>query len=106
MSASCLRFGVTLGIMALLRPPWTQVVRSGRWAVDKATKRYRLAMIEPGTDGMCRYCGHHVDDLHERVSAESGYVWCKTCYTQGVTCPAGTKLTARAQGRASSRRTM
>lgn len=69
-----------------------------------ARARYRLAMIAPGTGGKCRYCGHHVDDLHEQVSAQSGYVFCKHCHAAGETCGGGEVLRKRAEERANGRR--
>jgi hypothetical protein len=71
--------------------------------MDRATNRYRKARIEPGTGGMCRDCGHHVDDFHVQLSDPKAPVWCQACDVAGATCGAATKLATRAEERALAR---
>lgn len=60
--------------------------------VDRAERRFRAAMIEPRSGGMCRYCGHSVDRRH--VGA-----WCADCQGAGQQCGAADLLETRRRER-------
>lgn len=71
--------------------------------MDRATRRYREAMIAPKSRGICRYCEHNVDGIHVQVSNPEAPVWCAGCHAAGTVCGAAKLLGVRQAERETAR---